>query len=294
MARVLLVDDDEDFLAALRAVLEIVGQHEVTLAADGEVALSTLGSEAEFDIVVSDVLMPRLGGFELLSLMRRRGIEVPVIFTSSLGSDGDTRLDGLRLGAVDFVAKPCLPEEIEMRIDRHLARAQARRASEPGREPDPPTLDPDLLEEGGGVELPAWLAAATDLRAELLGGPEDPRVLPRPDLAGRLERLGLPALFALIEGEIKSGVLLLVCPADIAWIAIRRGRPVGASIASEPDNGWEVAIFEALTWAEGAFEFLEMPVAIERASGPAVGVPADARFMHLLLEHARIQDEAGE
>ena len=124
MGHVLVVDDEEPVRALLSSTLRFAG-HEVSEASDAIEALGFLGQErpdARPDLVVLDVMMPGLDGFELLSVLRQRSIEVPVLFLTARGDVPD-RVRGLRLGADDYVTKPFSVAEVSARVDALLRRS---------------------------------------------------------------------------------------------------------------------------------------------------------------------------
>ena len=121
MPHVLLVDDDTELSAMLA---EYLGQDgfEARCVADGESAVGEALS-GRWDIVVLDVMMPRLNGIEVLRQIRRES-QVPVLMLTAKGSDVD-RIVGLELGADDYVPKPCTPRELAARLRAILRRTQA-------------------------------------------------------------------------------------------------------------------------------------------------------------------------
>ena len=127
MAKVLYVDDDAGVRAALRVVLAAAG-HECRGASNGEEALRESRTFRP-DLVVLDVMLPDLNGFEVCERLRTVGEDVPVLFLSAKG-DVDDRKEGLRCGADDYMAKPFDPEELVLRCAVLLKRA--RPSSEPG------------------------------------------------------------------------------------------------------------------------------------------------------------------
>jgi two-component system OmpR family response regulator len=118
----LLIEDDAR-LAAL--VTEYLGKHEVdvTTAPDGERGLLAL-HRGRFDVVLLDVMLPRLDGFEVCRRVRASpdGGAVPIIMLTARGEDVD-RIVGLELGADDYLAKPFNPRELLARIRAVLRRA---------------------------------------------------------------------------------------------------------------------------------------------------------------------------
>lgn len=119
--RVLLVEDDNR-LAERTA--EYLRDHEieVVIAGDGELGLAQ-ALRGGFDLVLLDLMLPRLGGLEVLRQLRQRS-SVPVIMLTARGEEAD-RVLGLEVGADDYVPKPFSPRELVARIRAVLRRAQA-------------------------------------------------------------------------------------------------------------------------------------------------------------------------
>jgi DNA-binding response OmpR family regulator len=124
MAQVLIVDDDAELIALLRDYLGEEG-FTVTAAGDGE-AGARAAVESSPDLVVLDVMLPRLSGFEALRKIRERST-VPVIMLTARGQDVD-RIVGLELGADDYVPKPFNPRELVARIRAVLRRGRGTAA----------------------------------------------------------------------------------------------------------------------------------------------------------------------
>jgi DNA-binding response OmpR family regulator len=120
VATVLLADDDTELSAMLAEYLGREG-FSVSAVHDGEAA-ARLALEGRFDIVVLDVMMPRVDGIEALRRIRQAS-RVPVIMLTARGDDVD-RIIGLELGADDYVAKPCTPRELTARLRAILRRVQ--------------------------------------------------------------------------------------------------------------------------------------------------------------------------
>jgi DNA-binding response OmpR family regulator len=119
-AQVLLADDDAELGAMLKEYLEREG-FGVTLVHDGESAARAALSGSH-QIVVLDVMMPRVDGIEALRRIRQAS-RVPVIMLTARGDDID-RIIGLELGADDYVPKPCTPRELAARLRAILRRAR--------------------------------------------------------------------------------------------------------------------------------------------------------------------------
>ena len=119
-AQVLLADDDVELGAMLKEYLEREG-FGVTVVHDGETAARAALSGSH-QIVVLDVMMPKLDGVEALRRIRESS-RVPVIMLTARGDDVD-RIVGLELGADDYVPKPCTPRELVARLRAILRRMQ--------------------------------------------------------------------------------------------------------------------------------------------------------------------------
>jgi two-component system response regulator VicR len=119
---VLVAEDDPDVSDLVRHVLEADG-YRVDIARDGEEALARFEARRP-DLVVLDVMMPRLTGFEVLSRLRdleAEGTPVPVLILSARVSEEDI-VKGFRLGVSDYVTKPFMIGELRARVRALLAR----------------------------------------------------------------------------------------------------------------------------------------------------------------------------
>jgi DNA-binding response OmpR family regulator/DNA-binding CsgD family transcriptional regulator len=128
---VLVVDDDPEIIELLRTPLTREG-YQVHTAADGDQALAIL-RQRRVDLILSDVDMPVMNGYELVRQVRRDPtmVEIPFLFFSALGKD-ENRLHGLELGANDYITKPFLSKEVCLRVRNvleHQARREERHAS---------------------------------------------------------------------------------------------------------------------------------------------------------------------
>lgn len=117
---VLVVDDVPENIATLSACLR--DQYRVVFATRGEDALE-LARTQRIDLILLDVVMPHLDGYEVCRRLKAdiTTREIPIIFVTGLTEPGDQAL-GLRLGAVDFLQKPCPPEIVRLRVRLHLER----------------------------------------------------------------------------------------------------------------------------------------------------------------------------
>lgn len=120
MAKVLIVDDDELVRDLVRHKLTRAG-FDVIDAGDGERALELLAAEPP-DVVVLDAMMPGIDGFEVLRTIREQAglAALPVVMLTARDQEEDV-LNGLTLGAQDYIVKPFLPDEVVLRIRRLVA-----------------------------------------------------------------------------------------------------------------------------------------------------------------------------
>jgi two-component system response regulator MprA len=116
---VLVVDDDKAVRESLRRSLEFNG-YAVSLAADGAEALAGIGTIGP-DVVVMDVMMPRLDGIETTKSLRQAGNDVPILVLTARDAVGD-RVEGLDAGADDYLTKPFALEELLARLRALLRR----------------------------------------------------------------------------------------------------------------------------------------------------------------------------
>ena len=117
--RVLVVDDDKAVRESLRRSLEFNG-YAVSLATDGADALATITGAAP-DVVVMDVMMPRLDGLEATRALRTAGNDVPILVLTARDAVGD-RVEGLDAGADDYLTKPFALQELLARLRALLRR----------------------------------------------------------------------------------------------------------------------------------------------------------------------------
>ena len=118
MAKVLVVDDEKLIVKGIRFSLEQDG-FEVACAYDGEEALQ-MAKETEYDMVLLDVMLPKLNGFEVCQAIREFS-EMPIIMLTAKGDDMDKIL-GLEYGADDYITKPFDPSQLVARVRSHLKR----------------------------------------------------------------------------------------------------------------------------------------------------------------------------
>jgi CheY-like chemotaxis protein len=254
--RVLIVDDDPWILRMVSTLLEKRG-YAISTAGDGEEGLMR-ADQLRPDLIITDVMMPKLDGWALVRALRSRPelALVPVIFLTALGGEDD-RIRGFRLGADDYLPKPFRFEELDLRVANALKKAKAtqQKAQEMKEAP---------VEPAGGT--PGKKSVG---------------------IHGTLEQLGLSSLMVMIEMERKSGILRLERVGVTGRIFCREGRVIAARLDGDrappkARKGAE-AVYHMLTWADGRFDFSGVDVDMEDE--------VNSTTTHLLMEGARLIDE---
>jgi DNA-binding response OmpR family regulator len=165
----LVVDDDVTVRDVVHRYLDRAG-YRVAVAGDGEQALKAVADRVP-DVVVLDLMLPRLGGLEVCRRLRRDAVGVPIVMLTALGEEED-RVLGLELGADDYVTKPFSPRELVLRVASVLRRAREVPVRDTGAEP---VVDGDLK-----VDVPG--------RRAFLGGEPLPLTVREFDLLAFLVR----------------------------------------------------------------------------------------------------------
>ncbi len=137
--RILVVEDEETLAAGVREALELQ-QYSVETRADGKAGLDRI-REGGLDLVILDLMLPGMGGLEVLKHLRAEGRDVRVVILTALASEQDL-VRGFELGADDYVKKPFSPREL-------LARVEAQFRRSPGARGGPA----DMLELPGGIKV---------------------------------------------------------------------------------------------------------------------------------------------
>ncbi|WP_420388634.1 response regulator transcription factor [Roseivirga sp.] len=121
MSKILVVEDEPSMRLGLKDNLEFES-YEVELAIDGEEGLRKATS-GNFDLIILDVMMPKLSGFDVCKSMRKSGVLTPIIFLTAKSEEIDKVL-GLELGADDYLTKPFSLRELIARVKAILRRSQ--------------------------------------------------------------------------------------------------------------------------------------------------------------------------
>jgi CheY-like chemotaxis protein len=257
--RVLIVDDDPWILRMVSTLLEKRG-YAIATAGDGEEGLMR-ADQLRPDLIITDVMMPKLDGWSLVRALRSRPelALVPVIFLTALGGEED-RIKGFRLGADDYLPKPFRFEELDLRVANALKKSKATQAK--AEEVRKAPLEPPPIPGGAPHKRPAGIH-------------------------GTLEQLGLSSLLVMIEMERKSGILRLERLGATGRIFCREGRVIAARLDGDrapasARKGTE-SVYHMLTWADGRFDFGAVDVDMEDE--------VNSSTTHLLMEGARLIDE---
>jgi len=145
MPRLLLVEDNPDLAFGLRTGLEIEG-YEVHHAEDGPTGLQ-MARDLAPDLIILDLTLPGMDGYRVLRTIREEGLEMPVLILTARGEEADKVL-GFRIGADDYVVKPCGVLELLARVAALLRRAGRRTDV-----PDPAVAAAQSVERFGDVEV---------------------------------------------------------------------------------------------------------------------------------------------
>jgi len=120
MPKILVVEDDKNILAGLVDNLKMAG-YSTVIARDGESALKQV-TDRKPDLVILDLMLPKLHGFEVCKRLKQGGSRVPIIILSAQGDEAD-KVTGLEIGADDYITKPFSPKELLVRIKAVLRRS---------------------------------------------------------------------------------------------------------------------------------------------------------------------------
>ena len=161
---ILLVDDERALRDGIKAALEGEG-YAVTTARDGEEALKKIAAQRP-DLVLLDVMMPKMNGFRCCEEIRKADAVLPVVFLTAKDSEAD-QVRGIGLGADDYVSKDAADAVLFARIARALARVKSLTAEIRERDGDVLRLGKVTVDAGGGVVVEEGREIARLTRTEL-------------------------------------------------------------------------------------------------------------------------------
>jgi len=121
MYKILIVEDDKNIMTGLVDNLELEG-YKTVIAHDGKEALKQ-AKDKDPDLIILDIMLPKLNGFEVCKELKIRGIKAPIIILSAMAQEADKVL-GLELGADDYITKPFSPRELVVRVKAVLRRME--------------------------------------------------------------------------------------------------------------------------------------------------------------------------
>ncbi|HMD70792.1 MAG TPA: response regulator transcription factor [Bryobacteraceae bacterium] len=124
--RILIVEDEPALLRGLKDTFQSLG-YEVLVAQDGEAGLA-MALERNPHLILLDIMLPRVNGYEICRAVRQRGLEMPILMLTAKGQEEDIVL-GLNLGADDYIAKPFRRAELIARVGAFLRRTRTPKAA---------------------------------------------------------------------------------------------------------------------------------------------------------------------
>lgn len=268
MAKILLVDDEASIRMALKEILEYES-HTVIESPDAQAALKAVGQET-FDLIISDIKMPKMDGIEFLSKVKEMGIESPVVMITGHGSI-DTAVDALKKGAFDFIQKPLDLNRILVTVRNATQAGQMVRETQTLKKKVARIVGTQIIGKSKGIqEVIAMVdtVAPTDARVLILG----------PNGAGK----ELIARQLHEKSHRASGPFVEVNCAAIP----------GELIESELFGHEKGAFTSAIKTKPGKFELAEGGTLFLDEIGD-MSITAQAKVLRALQEH-RIQRVGGE
>jgi DNA-binding response OmpR family regulator len=223
--RILVIEDDPSIVLGLRMNLEAEG-YAVDVAEDGEAGLASARSR-QADLIILDIMLPRLNGFEVLRKLRAEGVNVPTIVLSARDAELDIVM-GLEFGAEDYVTKPFGIAELLARIKAVLRRPRLGDPKDEERAAAPPSQSSEVASQEVPLPPAAGVAAAP--------GPASPGAVPpaaavaAAPAAGRVIGVGELEIDPRTRQVTRGGepVTLTATEFDILWCLVQAdGRVLG-------------------------------------------------------------------
>ncbi len=205
-AHILLADDNADLRAYARWLLR--GDYAVETTADGEAALAA-AREHPPDLILADVMMPRLDGFGLLRALRAdpRTRDIPVIFLSARAGE-ESAIEGFEAGADGYLVKPFSARELQARVAAALATARLRRETRRAERAERERIYTMLLQAPAGIAVfrgPRHVVEFANPRVCELWGRTLEQVLGKPIFESLLEATG-QGFETLLDGVLSTGI----------------------------------------------------------------------------------------
>ncbi len=200
MARIVIIEDEPDLAQGLRDNLEFEG-HEVLHAPDGETGLR-LVKQHPTHLVLLDIMLPRMDGFEVCRRLRGAGYTMPIVILSARGQEID-KVRGLELGADDYVTKPFGLRELLARVNAALRRAGTPGPTTPARfqvgEREVDLTRQVVTGPAGEVPLGYYESEILRMLHEHVG-----QAVPRADMLDRIWGVGLGPADRTVDNHIVS------------------------------------------------------------------------------------------
>ena len=174
--RILLVEDEPNLAFQLSFNLQAEG-YEVIPAVDGMIAVKKFGGEGPFDLIILDVMLPELNGFEVTKHVRGQDDQTQILMLTALGKEDD-RLRGFEAGVDDYVTKPFHLQEFLLRVKRMMRRSTFFEKRQAGAVADsvircgPFELDTNLLQLRAPHGAFSLTALETDILKEFMINPQ--------------------------------------------------------------------------------------------------------------------------
>ena len=268
MAKILLVDDEASIRMALKEILEYES-HTVIESPDAQAALKAVGQET-FDLIISDIKMPKMDGLEFLSKVKEMGIESPVVMITGHGSI-DTAVEALKKGAFDFIQKPLDLNRILVTVRNATQAGQMVRETQTLKKKVARIVGTQIIGKSKGIqEVIAMVdtVAPTDARVMILG----------PNGAGK----------ELIARQLHEKSNRATGP----FVEVNCAAIPGELIESELFGHEKGAFTSAIKTKPGKFELAEGGTLFLDEIGD-MSITAQAKVLRALQEH-RIQRVGGE
>jgi CheY-like chemotaxis protein len=298
LGRILVVDDDPWIQRSATSALGQRG-YQVTLAGDAQGAFA-VASKTRPDLIFTSVSLPAIDGWSWWERLRTLPAcaDTPIVFLLSV-LDPSTEIQGA--GPRDQrLRKPFRVEDLERAIVTSLGgeSVQSQVGQSPGSQAQGNQAPGNQAQDNRAILGQSKIGQSTvsgssstpslSLVSETPGMPVvKPSAGHRPlsALRGQIDQIGLSSILVVLEMERKTGILLVERPEGTARLFLRKGRVIRAD-TDQPRLSSQAAVFEALAWTGGSFDFL---------TGDIGGVDEiQASTTYLLIEGARRYDEAND